>query len=212
MKDYANADRWYEDRDEWHDEVAALREIALGAGLTETIKWKQPCYMDEGKNILIVSCRKDGAIASLLKGALVDDPRGRLVQPGRERSGRYMSFTSVARIEQERAYLESLIEQAIEVERAGRRVEPLPDEIEYVEELQQRLDVDEEFRAAFEALTPGRRREYDFHLEKAKKSATRVARIEKLTERILMGKGLTDCVCGHSKRMPRCDGSHRNLG
>ena len=108
----------------------------------------------------------------------------------------------------ERAYLVALIEKAIEVERAGLRVAPLPDEIDYVEELEERFQTDEAFRAAFEGLTLGRRRGYNIHFAKAKKSSTRHARIERCTERILMGKGLMDCICGRSKRYPRCDGSH----
>jgi uncharacterized protein YdeI (YjbR/CyaY-like superfamily) len=209
MKDYDHADDWYADRAEWADEVRALRPIVLGLGLTETIKWKHPCYMDDGRNIAIISWRKDCALVSLLKGALVDDPRGRLVQPGQDRSGRYMPFRDLTEIERDRGYLETLLRRAIEVERAGLKVEPLPDEIDYCAELAERLAADEAFRVAFEALTPGRRRHYNMHFAKAKQASTRRRRIEQATERIFAGKGLMDCVCGHSKRMPRCDGSHR---
>ncbi|MBX2800510.1 MAG: YdeI/OmpD-associated family protein [Myxococcales bacterium] len=210
MTTYATADEWYADCDAWHDEVATLRTIVLRAGLTETLKWKQPCYTDEGKNIVIVTHRKDCALVSFLKGALVDDPRARFVQPGSARSARYVPFTSVEQIRAEQTYLETLIAEAVELQRAGLRVEPLPDDIEYVEELRQRLSSDEAFRVAFEALTVGRRRGYNLHFAKAKQSATREARIERCTERILAGKGLLDCICGRSKRYPRCDGSHKH--
>ena len=66
-------------------------------------------------------------------------------------------------------------------------------------------------REAFEGLTLGRRRHYNLHFSRAKKAATRVSRIDAATERILMGKGLRDCICGRSKRLPSCDGSHREL-
>ncbi len=122
---------------------------------------------------------------------------------------RYMPFTSVAQIHADRPYLESLLASAVEVARQGLKVDPLPDEIEYVEELQQRLAADPEFRAAFEGLTPGRQRAYSLHFGKARQSSTREARITRCTERILMGKGLQDCICGRSKRPPGCDGSHK---
>ena len=211
MKNYATADDWYANREEWQEEVAALRTIVLGTGLSETIKWRHPCYMDNGRNVVIVSSRKDHAIASLIKGALIKDPRGRLVQPGQDRSVRYMPFTSIEQIRSEQAYLETLIGRAIGAERAGLRVEPLPDDIDYVDELRQRMDTDDAFRAAFEALTPGRRRGYNIHFSKARQSSTRDARISRCTERIFLGKGLMDCVCGHSKRPPRCDGSHKHF-
>ena len=211
MDTTAMADAWFAERDAWRDEVTLLREIVLAAGLTETLKWRQPCYMDRGKNIAIVSWRKDGATLSLLKGALVDDPEARLIQPGAERSGRYLLFADTAQIARERAYIEALLDQAIDVERAGRRVPPLPDTIDYVAELQERLDGDPAFRSAFEALTVGRRRGYNLHFAKAKKSATRVVRIERCAERIFAGKGLLDCICGKSQRYPRCDGSHKKL-
>jgi uncharacterized protein YdeI (YjbR/CyaY-like superfamily) len=75
------------------------------------------------------------------------------------------------------------------VEDAGLDVGPAP-EPEPAPELAERLDADAELRAAFEALTPGRRREYHLHISGAKQSATRAARVERCVPRILAGKGL----------------------
>ncbi|AWV98843.1 CDGSH iron-sulfur domain-containing protein [Arcticibacterium luteifluviistationis] len=44
-----------------------------------------------------------------------------------------------------------------------------------------------------------------------KQSATRTSRIENYTQRIMNGIGINDCVCGHTKRKPTCDGSHKYL-
>ena len=77
------------------------------------------------------------------------------------------------------------------------------------EELQSKLDSDSEFRTAFGALTPGRQRGYLLHFAQPKHSRTRMERMEKCAARIKDGKGLRDCVCGHSKRYPTCDGSHK---
>lgn len=212
MKTYATVDDWLADLEAWRDEAAALRRIVLAAGLEETVKWGQPCYTDAGRNIAIVSWRKGSAILSFFKGALLDDPEGRLVQPGAARAGRYLPFTTVAAIEAAEPRIRALLAQAVAVERAGLRLPPRPDTIAFIPELQERLDADPAFREAFEALTPGRQRTYDHHFGRAKQSATRVARIEAATERILAGKGLRDCVCGRSQRLPRCDGSHARPG
>ena len=66
-----------------------------------------------------------------------------------------------------------------------------------------------DFKDAFYALTPGRQRGYLLHFSSAKQPQTRINRIEKYMDRIFNGKGFQDCVCGHSKRMPNCDGSHK---
>ena len=211
MKRYEDVDAWLADQTQWRSEFEALRAIALGEGLGEAVKWGQPCYTDQGKNIAIVSWRKNGALISFLKGALLDEHEGRFVQAGQDRSSRYITFGSVQEIADHEAALRRLLRQAVEVERAGLSVEPLPDDIDYIEELQERMGADAEFREAFEALTTGRRRHYNMHFGKAKKAATRESRITECTPRILMGKGLRDCICGRSKRLPSCDGSHREL-
>ena len=70
---------------------------------------------------------------------------------------------------------------------------------------------DAKLKKAFEALTPGRQRAYLIYFSAAKQSETRISRINNYTARIICGKGLNDCTCGLSKRMPNCDGSHKYL-
>ena len=60
------------------------------------------------------------------------------------------------------------------------------------EELAAALEADADLRAAFEALTPGRKRGYVLHISGAKQARTRASRVEKWTPRILQGKGLHD--------------------
>ena len=87
--------------------------------------------------------------------------------------------------------ISAYLHEAIAVELAGIEVEP-PPELVLVDELRQRLDQDPALEAAFESLTPGRRREYNLYFSDAKRSETRVARIEKHAGRILYGRGLRD--------------------
>ena len=97
------------------------------------------------------------------------------------------------------------------MEKAGLKVTfDKNNELEFPEELLTKFSQDLAFKTAFEALTPGRQRAYNMFFSEPKQSATKVARIEKYTQRILNGKGMNDCVCGLSKRLPNCDGSHKN--
>ncbi len=190
-------------------ELELLRAILLECGLTEELKWHQPCYTFAGTNIIIISEFKDHCVISFLKGVLLSDTEKLLVSPGgNSQSVRFMKFTSVDRIIELEVVIKRYIFEAIEIEKAGLKVE-LKSDHPRPEELIAQFEIDPEIKKTFEALTPGRQRAYNMHFADAKQSATRIARIEKFRPRILNGKGMNDCVCGMSKRMPSCDGSHK---
>ncbi|MCB9746730.1 MAG: YdeI/OmpD-associated family protein [Alphaproteobacteria bacterium] len=176
----------------WGEELAALREVLLGAGLAEELKWGKPCYCAEGKNIAILQPMKEQLALMFFKGALLDDPAQVLEEQGpNSRSARRVVFRSVGDVEERAPVVEALVRRAIEVERAGLSVEA-PAELALVEELEQWLGHDPAHRVAFEALTPGRQREYHLHVSGAKQAATRQRRVEQVAPRILAGKGLRD--------------------
>ncbi len=204
-------DAFFDNAEEWKEEMQYLRMIALDCGLTEALKWRQPCYTFEGCNIVIVSSFKDACVLSFLKGALLSDPNGILVKPGENtQSAKMVRFSNLQEIIGLEPILKIYIKEAIEVEKAGLKIDFKKfTEEDFVEELQQKLQENAEFRTAFEALTPGRQRAYNIHFAEAKQSKTRETRIEKYIPRILSGKGINDCTCGLSKKMPNCDGSHK---
>ncbi len=176
----------------WRAEMSDLRPILLGCGLSEQIKWGKPCYSHEGRNVAIVQQMKDFLALMFFKGALLDDPHGVLEEQGpNSRSARRIRFTSVEDVARLADVVAAYVGQAIAAEEDGRAVGPAP-EPDLVAELRERLDRDPELRTAFEALTPGRRREYHLHFSEAKQAATREARIERHAPRILDGKGLRD--------------------
>ncbi|MEY4658481.1 MAG: hypothetical protein RJB36_247 [Bacteroidota bacterium] len=195
----------------WEPELSKLRSIALECHLEEGFKWKHPCYMHQGKNIFLIHGFKEYCAILFMKGSLLSDSEGLLFQQtDHVQSGRQIRFTSVKEIEEIETILKQYIFEAIEVEKAGLKVQLKPHEAyEVVEEFQQKLDSDNELNDAFYALTPGRQRGYLLHFSNAKQTSTRISRIEQVRSRILKGKGLTDCICGLSKRMPNCDGSHK---
>jgi len=195
----------------WQPEIKALRAILLDCQLQEELKWRQPCYTFQGANLAIIASFKSHCALSFLKGTLLQDDNKLLVSPGENsQSVRYLSFTNVTEIRELEATLKSYVFEAIEIEKAGIKVVKTKSEhVSYCEELHVKLEEDSTFSQAFEALTPGRKRGYALFFEAAKQAKTRESRIEQYRHRILMGKGINDCTCGLSKRMPNCDGSHK---
>lgn len=195
----------------WQAELSKLRSIALECQMEEGFKWKHPCYMFQEKNIFLIGGFKEYCAIMFVKGSLLFDAEKVLhIQTDNVQSGRQIRFTNVQEIETIESTLKQYIFEAIEVEKAGLKVTmKAHDDYEVVEELQATFDQDESLKNAFYALTPGRQRGYLLHFSGAKQSATRMSRIDNVRSRILKGKGLTDCICGLSKRMPNCDGSHK---
>lgn len=195
----------------WQKELAQLRRIVLDCGLTEELKWGVPCYTHRNGNIALLGGFKEYCVLSFFKGVLLHDAEGILVAPGENSQAvRMVKFTSVQAIVKLEPVLKTYIHEAMKVEEDGLKVDfKESTNLEFPEELLHKLNADPAFKAAFEALTPGRQRAYNLYFTAAKQPETRVARIEKYVPRILNGKGINDCVCGRSKRMPNCDGSHK---
>ena len=187
-----NVDAYIARSNQWPEEMAALRPILRGSGLTEEIKWGKPCYAHEGKNIVIMQEMKDFLALMFFKGALLADQDGVLEDQGpNSRSARRMRFTSVEDVVQLADTVGAYVTAAIAVEEAGLEVGPAPDLV-LVAELQARLDADRALEAAFDALTPGRQREYHLYISGAKQSKTRESRVDTSVSKILDGKGLRD--------------------
>ena len=188
----SEVDAYIERSEQWPELVERARAILLGCGLAETLKWGKPCYTHDGHNIVIVQEMKGFLALMFFKGALLDDPNGVLKDQGpNTRSARRLELTSVDEVDGLATTIEALVQEAIAVERGGREVGP-PPATTPVDELQQRLDSDARFKAAFEALTPGRQREYHLYFSGAKRTETRAARIERYADKILAGKGMRD--------------------
>ena len=197
----------------WQEELEMLRAILLDCMLTEEIKWRVPCYTINNKNVVILANFKDYCAISFLKGALLKDTENILVSPGENsQSVKYLKFTNTPEIQKLTPIIKAYVYEAIEVEKAGLKVDlKKSTDLDLVEELIDKMNENSAFQNAFNALTPGRKRAYNMFFSAAKQSKTRMARIEKYKERILNGKGIKDCVCGLSIRMPNCDGSHKYI-
>jgi uncharacterized protein YdeI (YjbR/CyaY-like superfamily) len=207
------ADNYFLDAPQWQEELMQLRKIALSTQLTEMIKWGVPCYVFQESNVVLLGAFKAFCSISFFKGSLMQDPKGILLKPGENSQiARMIKFTHLDQICELEPIIRAYIVEAIEIEKTGAK--PIVDksaELEFPEELLQILDQDAVFKAAFTALTPGRQRGYNLFFTAAKQPATRITRIEKYRQQILDGKGINDCTCGLSKKMPSCDGSHKAI-
>ena len=196
----------------WKAEMEALRAILHEFPLTEELKWGKPCYTFENSNIIIIQGFKEYCGLLFFKGALLKDVKGLLVKPGENtQGGRLIKFKTVQEITKLKTPIKSYIKEAIEVEKLGLKIEPMDKELVLPDELLAIFKKNAPFKKAFNALTPGRQRAYNMFFTAAKQSATRETRIEKYKKQILDGKGINDCTCGLSLKMPYCDGSHRQL-
>lgn len=205
-------DRYLDGLESWSEELGLLRTICLDAGLEETFKWMHPCYTKDGGNIALLQEFKDYCAILFQKGALLEDPDGVLVAMTENvQSARQVRFRNLREVKSRKALVRRFLDAAVELERSGAKVALKGvDDFEVPEELLRAFAEHPDWKASFEALTPGRRKGYLLHFTGAKQSSTRQSRIESCIPRIKLGKGLTDCVCGRSARMPSCDGSHKH--
>ncbi|UMR34427.1 YdeI/OmpD-associated family protein [Paenibacillus polymyxa] len=178
----------------WKAEMEKLRAIMLDCQLTEELKWGKPCYTFQNSNIAIIQGFKEHCALMFFKGALLNDPNGILIKPGEDtQAGRQIRFTNVEEIFEMETILKAYIIEAVEVEKAGLKVDFKKNtELIFPEEFQAKLDENPALKTAFAALTPGRQRAYIMHFAAPKQSKTRESRIEKCMQDILAGKGLND--------------------
>ncbi len=178
----------------WSDAFAALRELCLASGLNEELKWGQACYDLNGGKVVLIHGFKNYCALLFMKGALLKDPKGILVQQTKNvQAARQIRFESLADIERQKAVVKAYLKEAIAIEKSGAKV-PMKtlEQFDAPEEFQRRLDEEPKLAEAFHALTPGRQKAYLLYFSGAKQSATRTARVEKHAPRILEGLGLDD--------------------
>ncbi len=178
----------------WQEELKKLRTIILDCPLTEELKWGVPCYTFQNSNIVLIHTFKEYCAILFINGALLKDAKGILIQQTKNvQAARQVRFTNVREIIELESTLKVYINEAIEVEKAGLKVNyKKTAEYSLPEEFQTKLDEMPALKTAFEALTPGRQRAYIFYFSAPKLSQTRASRVQKSMQQILNGKGLND--------------------
>jgi uncharacterized protein YdeI (YjbR/CyaY-like superfamily) len=187
-------DFYFNKAEKWQKEIKKLRTIVLDCGLTEELKWGCPCYTFQNSNIVLIHVFKEYCALLFFKGALLHDASGILVQQTKNvQAARQIRFNNVRDINEMESILKSYVQQAIEVDQAGLKVNyKKTSDFAIPEEFQKKLKKNAALKKAFNALTPGRQRAYLFYFTQPKQSKTRESRIEKCMPQILKGKGLDD--------------------
>jgi uncharacterized protein YdeI (YjbR/CyaY-like superfamily) len=187
-------DFYFNKAKKWQQELEQLRMIVLDCGLAEELKWGCPCYTFQNSNIVLIHDFKEYCALLFFKGALLNDTHGILIQQTENvQAARQIRFTNVLEIMEMKSILKTHIFEAIEVEKAGLKVDlKKTEEFAIAKEFQYKLDHIPALKTAFEALTPGRQRAYLLHFSAPKQSKTRESRIEKYMPQILGGKGIND--------------------
>ena len=178
----------------WKEELTKLRSIVLDCGLTEEVKWYQPCYSFNGSNLIILGSFKEFCTLSFFKGVLLKDEHKILEFAGQNiQSAKIVKFTNIHQINELESILKDYIKEMIALEKSGAKVTfKTIEEQKLPEELEEIFSQDKDFEKAFKSLTPGRQRAYLLHFSSAKHAATRISRIEKLKPKIFEGKGLNE--------------------
>ena len=187
-------DFYFSKANKWQEEISNLRAIILDCGLTEELKWGCPCYTFQTSNIVLIHVFKEYCAVLFFKGVLLKDTNGILIQQTKNvQTARQVRFTNVKEIVKMQSILKAYIYEAIEVEKAGLKVDLKPaTAFTIAEEFQIRLGKMPALKKAFYALTPGRQRAYLLHFSAPKQSKTRESRVEKNMPQILKRKGLND--------------------
>ena len=178
----------------WQEEFEKLRMIILDCGLTEELKWGVPCYTFQKSNIVLIHGFKEYCAILFIKGALLQDVHGLLIQQTENvQAARQIRFINVREIVEMEPILKAYIHEAIEVEKSGLKVK-YKKAVEFIipEELINKFEEVPGLQDAFDGLTPGRQRAYILYFSAPKQSKTRESRIEKCTQQIFNGKGLND--------------------
>lgn len=177
----------------WRYGLAELRRFCLESQLIEAVKWAHPCYMHEGRNIVIIGAFRNDFRLSFFNAALMKDPERVLEKQGPNTQYPGMiRFTENDQVAKMESIIKSYIKEAIGYAEAGIKPPKEQSALELPDELVEAMDADPKLAEAFHELTPGRQKSYVINLNSAKKTETRISRIAKFRRKILAGKGATE--------------------
>lgn len=178
----------------WREEMKMLRAIILECGLVEESKWGMPTYTFQNANVLMLAAFKEYCTISFFKGSLLSDANKILEKAGENSNvARLIKFTTKEKVIELKQEIKAYIFEAIEVEKLGLKVESKSvDEYEIPTEFQVKLDENPALKAAYDALTPGRKKGYLIHFAQPKQAKTRETRVANCIPKILSGKGFFD--------------------
>jgi uncharacterized protein YdeI (YjbR/CyaY-like superfamily) len=175
--------------------VGKLRDIVLKTEMDETFKWAFPTYTWNNKNVVGICRFKNHFGIWFYNGVFLSDPHNVLenAQEGKTQAMRHWKFKSIDEIDSKKTL--AYINEALENEKKGIKLMPKkrsPVKVVVPELLKKALKADSKTNAAFEKLSPSKRRDYAEYIATAKQEKTKLSRLEKILPMIAAGTGLND--------------------
>ncbi len=194
MKKVNSVEEYIESHEQWVEALTILRNIINSTEMEETLKWSSPVYTLNGKNVLGLGAFNHHFGLWFFNGVFLKDEKKLLInaQEGKTKALRQMRFTTIEDIDKKTVL--TYVKEAIENQKLGKEIKVDRSKKETVipDELQQILNEDTNLLENFKSLTPYKQREYCEHIASAKREATKLSRLEKITPMILNGVGLHD--------------------
>jgi uncharacterized protein YdeI (YjbR/CyaY-like superfamily) len=188
-----NIEEYISRHPDWDKSLKHLHRLISETKLEQTIKWGQPTYTLDGKNVLSIGAFKKHFGIWFFNGALLNDPNGQLqnAQEGKTKALRQLRFSSFEEMDDK--MIIDFIQQAINNQKADKEVKiDVNREADIPPRLEQAFSEDRDLKFHFDELTPGRQREYAEYIATAKQAATKQRRLDKIIPMIISGIGLND--------------------
>lgn len=192
MKRYKTVDDYIAGNPEWEKELTELRALMNSTEMEETVKWGGPCYTVNGKNVAGLAAFKNHLAVWFHQGVFLSDPKKRLInaQEGTTKGLRQWRYSKGDKLE--KRLLKQYVLEAIQNEKNGKKISPAKKKTVIPPELKKALGSNKKAKSKFDAMAPGKQREYCEHIASAKQEATKQRRLEKVMPMIEKGIGLND--------------------
>lgn len=193
MEKNKSVEEFISKKDPWKKELELLRSILLTTELEETVKWGMPVYTLNNKNVVGIGAFKSYVGIWFYNGVFLQDDQKKLInaQEGKTKGLRQWRFSTIEEIDRE--LILQYVKEAVQNQRDGKEVKPgKVKDIPMPEDLKEAFISNETLKKAFDNLPPYKQKEYIEHIATAKREATRISRLEKITPMILQGIGLSD--------------------
>lgn len=178
----------------WKQELALLRSVFIDLPVEETIKWGAPTYVFKGKNVVGLAAFKKYCGLWFFQGVLLKDKQKKIInaQEGKTKAMLQWRFYSIDEIDLP-LIKEYVLEAMAHVENGNevkftRNTKPLI----IPSELMQRLAIDKQLEVEFNRFSKSKQHDFALYIAAAKRTETKVKRLEKIIPMILSGEGLND--------------------
>lgn len=194
MKKPTSVEEYIESHINFSEALTLLRTLILSTEVEETIKWNAPVYMVNGKNVIGLGAFKNHFGIWFFNGVFLKDEAKILInaQENKTKALRQMRFNNIDDID--KTMVLAYVKEAIENQKLGKEIKPARKgkTVTIPIELNTEFTVNTALKTAFNALTPGKQREYCEYIETAKRDATKQTRLKKIKPMILNNIGLYD--------------------